>query len=62
MDAFSTGDPWSTELSRTGFMAVLTAEMENHPEEYFAMRADWADKNSATKAILKGIMEAAMVG
>jgi bicarbonate transport system substrate-binding protein len=32
---------------------------KNHPEEYFAMRADWADKNpKATKALLKGIMEA----
>jgi len=62
MDAFSTGDPWPYRIvkDKIGFLAVLTAEMwKNHPEEYFAMRADWADKNpKATKAILKGIMEA----
>ncbi len=62
MDAFSTGDPWPYRIvkDKIGFMAVLTAEMwKNHPEEYFAMRAEWADKNpKATKAILKGIMEA----
>ena len=62
MDAFSTGDPWPFRIvnDKIGFMAVLTAEMwKNHPEEYFAMRADWVDKNpKATKAILKGIMEA----
>ncbi|MBW4640689.1 MAG: ABC transporter substrate-binding protein [Gloeocapsa sp. UFS-A4-WI-NPMV-4B04] len=62
MDAFSTGDPWPYRIVKDdiGFMAVLTAEMwKNHPEEYFAMRADWVDKNpKATKAILKGIMEA----
>lgn len=62
MDAFSTGDPWPFRIveDKIGFLAVLTAEMwKNHPEEYFAMRADWVDKNpKATKAILKGIMEA----
>jgi bicarbonate transport system substrate-binding protein len=62
MDAFSTGDPWPYRIvtDKVGFMAALTAEMwKNHPEEYFAMRADWVDKNpKATKAILKGIMEA----
>lgn len=62
MDAFSTGDPWPYRIvtEKIGFLATLTAEMwKNHPEEYFAMRADWADKNpKATKAILKGIMEA----
>jgi bicarbonate transport system substrate-binding protein len=41
-------------------MAALTAEIwKNHPEEYLALRGDWVDKNpKATKAILKGIMEA----
>jgi bicarbonate transport system substrate-binding protein len=41
-------------------MAALTAEMwKDHPEEYFGLRKDWADKNpKATKALLKGIMEA----
>ena len=62
MDAFSTGDPWPYRIvkDKIGFLAVLTAEMwKNHPEEYFAIRAEWADKNpKATKAILKGIMEA----
>ncbi len=62
MDAFSTGDPWPYRIvkDKIGFMAVLTAEMwKNHPEEYFAMRADWVEKNpKATKALLKGIMEA----
>jgi len=62
MDAFSTGDPWPSRIvkDKIGFMSMLTAEMwKNHPEEYFAMRADWVDKHpKATKAILKGIMEA----
>ena len=62
MDAFSTGDPWPERIiaDKIGFMAALTAEIwKNHPEEYFALRADWADKNpKATKALLKGIMEA----
>jgi bicarbonate transport system substrate-binding protein len=41
-------------------MATLTAELwPFHPEEYLAIRADWVDANpKATKAILKGIMEA----
>jgi bicarbonate transport system substrate-binding protein len=62
MDAFSTGDPWPYRIVNEdiGFMSTLTHEMwEYHPEEYFAMRADWVESNpKATKAILKGIMEA----
>ncbi|WYM01332.1 MAG: CmpA/NrtA family ABC transporter substrate-binding protein [Gloeotrichia echinulata CP02] len=62
MDAFSTGDPWPYRIvkDKIGFLAVLTAEMwKNHPEEYFAMKADWVDTHpKATKAILKAIMEA----
>ncbi|MBD2168983.1 ABC transporter substrate-binding protein [Calothrix membranacea FACHB-236] len=62
MDAFSTGDPWPFRLvnDKIGYMAALTAEIwKNHPEEYLAMRADWVDKHpKATKAILKGVMEA----
>jgi bicarbonate transport system substrate-binding protein len=62
MDAFSTGDPWPYRIvtDKIGFLATLTAEMwKNHPEEYLALRADWVDKNpKATKAILKGVMEA----
>jgi bicarbonate transport system substrate-binding protein len=62
MDAFSTGDPWPYRIvkDKIGFLAMLTAEMwKDHPEEYFALRGDWVDKNpKATKALLKGIMEA----
>jgi bicarbonate transport system substrate-binding protein len=62
MDAFSTGDPWPYRIvkDKIGFMAALTAEIwKNHPEEYLAIRADWVDKNpKATKALLKGVMEA----
>lgn len=62
MDAFSTGDPWPYRIvaDGTGFMAALTAEMwKDHPEEYLAMRQDWVDAHpKATKALLKGIMEA----
>jgi bicarbonate transport system substrate-binding protein len=66
MDGFSTGDPWPSRILRDrrkfGFLAVLTAQIwEAHPEEYFAMREDWVRQNpKATKAILKGIMEAQM--
>jgi len=62
MEAFSTGDPWPARIvgEGIGFMAALTSQMwAYHPEEYFAMRSDWVDKNpKATKALLKGIMEA----
>jgi bicarbonate transport system substrate-binding protein len=62
MDAFSTGDPWPYRIvaDNIGFIAALTAEIwKAHPEEYFALRKDWADKHpKATKALLKGIMEA----
>jgi bicarbonate transport system substrate-binding protein len=62
MDGFSTGDPWPYRIvsDEIGFMAALTAEIwPNHPEEYLAIRSDWVDKNpKATKALLKGVMEA----
>jgi bicarbonate transport system substrate-binding protein len=62
MDAFSTGDPWPYRIitEDIGFMAALTSEIwKFHPEEYLAIRADWVDKNpKATKALLKGLMEA----
>jgi len=62
MDGFSTGDPWPYRIlaDQIGFMAALTEEIwPNHPEEYLAIRADWVDKNpNATKAVLKGVMEA----
>lgn len=62
MDAFSTGDPWPYRIitDKIGHMAALTAQIwKFHPEEYLAIRADWVDKNpKATKAVLKGLMEA----
>jgi bicarbonate transport system substrate-binding protein len=62
MDGFSTGDPWPYRIvaDDIGFMAALTADIwPFHPEEYLALRADWVDKNpKATKALLKGVMEA----
>lgn len=62
MDAFSTGDPWPYRIvaDDIGYMAALTSQMwKFHPEEYLALRADWVDKNpKATKAVLKGLMEA----
>lgn len=62
MDGFSTGDPWPDRIAKDGigFLATLTADIwPYHPEEYLAIRADWVDKHpKATKAILKGLMEA----
>lgn len=62
MDGFSTGDPWPFRIlaDNIGFMAALTAQLwKDHPEEYLAVRADWADKHpNATKALMKGVMEA----
>jgi bicarbonate transport system substrate-binding protein len=62
MDAFSTGDPWPYRIvaDEIGYMAALTHEVWSfHPEEYLAIRADWVDANpKATKALLKGLMEA----
>jgi bicarbonate transport system substrate-binding protein len=62
MDGFSTGDPWPYRIvaENIGFMSALTAQIwPNHPEEYFAMRADWTDKNpKAAKAILAALIEA----
>ncbi|MDX2270385.1 MAG: CmpA/NrtA family ABC transporter substrate-binding protein [Cyanobacteriota bacterium] len=62
MDAFSTGDPWPYRIvaDQIGFMAALTAQIwPAHPEEYLAVRADWVEKHpNATKALLKGVIEA----
>lgn len=62
MEGFSTGDPWPARIvaDDIGFMAALTAQIwASHPEEYLAIRGDWVDQNpKATKAILKGLMEA----
>lgn len=62
MDAFSTGDPWPYRIvaDDIGFMSALTSELwQFHPEEYLGIRADWVDANpNATKALLKGLMEA----
>jgi len=62
MDAFSTGDPWPYRIitEDIGFMSALTSQMwQFHPEEYFAMRADWVDKNpKAARAIVMALMDA----
>jgi len=62
MDAFSTGDPWPYRIvaDKIGHMAALTPQIwKFHPEEYLAIRADWVEKHpKATKALLKGLMEA----
>jgi bicarbonate transport system substrate-binding protein len=62
MEGFSTGDPWPARIvgDEIGFMPALTSQMwASHPEEYFAIRADWVDRHpKATKALLKGLMEA----
>ncbi len=62
MDAFSTGDPWPYRIvtDKVGFIGALTQQIwAFHPEEYLAIRADWADKHpKTTKAILKAVMEA----
>ena len=62
MDGFSTGDPWPDRIAQDGigFLAALTADIwPCHPEEYLAIRADWVDQHpKATKALLKGLMEA----
>lgn len=62
MDGFSTGDPWPYRIvaEKIGFISALTADVwPFHPEEYLAIRADWVDKNpKATKALIKGVIEA----
>jgi bicarbonate transport system substrate-binding protein len=62
MDGFSTGDPWPYRIAteKIGFLAALTAQIwAFHPEEYLGIRADWVDKHpQATRALLRGIMEA----
>jgi bicarbonate transport system substrate-binding protein len=62
MDGFSTGDPWPARIvkDKIGYLAALTAQIwPYHPEEYLAVRGDWADQHpKATKAVLKGLMEA----
>lgn len=62
MDGFSTGDPWPYRIiaEDIGFMAALTAQIwPDHPEEYFAMRADWVDQHpNAAKALMKGVIDA----
>jgi len=62
MDAFSTGDPWPYRIvaDDIGFLGGLTSQIwKFQPEEYLAIRADWVDRHpKATKALLKGLMEA----
>jgi bicarbonate transport system substrate-binding protein len=64
MEAFSTGDPWSSRIVRdnVGYLAAITAQIwKAHPEEYLAVRSDWVDRHpKATVALLKGLIEAQM--
>ncbi|MFM8260427.1 MAG: CmpA/NrtA family ABC transporter substrate-binding protein [Vulcanococcus sp.] len=63
-EAFSTGDPWPSRITRdgVGYLAATTAQIwKVHPEEYLAVRSDWVEKNpKATVALLKGLIEAQM--
>jgi bicarbonate transport system substrate-binding protein len=62
MDAFSTGDPWPYRIVRDkiGFLAFLNGQVWlEHPEEYLALRRDWVERHpKATKALIKGVVEA----
>jgi len=62
MEAFSTGDPWPSRISKAdvGYLATTTAQIwKVHPEEYLAIRADWVNKHPrAAVALLKGLIEA----
>ncbi|MBE9155473.1 ABC transporter substrate-binding protein [Nodosilinea sp. LEGE 06152] len=64
MDAFCVGEPWplQTVNQKIGYNALTTGEMwKDHPEKALGMRADWVDANpNATKALLMGVLEAAM--
>jgi bicarbonate transport system substrate-binding protein len=64
MEAFSTGDPWPSRISRQdiGYLAATTAQIwKVHPEEYLAVRSDWVNKHpKAAVALLKGLIEAQM--
>lgn len=64
MDAFCVGEPWplQTVNQQVGFNALTTGEIwKDHPEKAFAMRSEWVDANpKAAKALLMGILEAAM--
>ena len=64
MEAFSTGDPWPSRITRDniGYLAATTSQIwKAHPEEYLAVRADWLDKHpKAAVALLKGLIEAQM--
>jgi bicarbonate transport system substrate-binding protein len=61
-EAFSTGDPWPSRISRddVGYIAATTAQIWRvHPEEYLAIRSDWVNKHpKAAVALLKGLIEA----
>jgi bicarbonate transport system substrate-binding protein len=64
MEAFSTGDPWPSRITRDqiGYLAATTSQIwKSHPEEFLAVRADWVDTNpKAAVALLKGLIEAQM--
>jgi bicarbonate transport system substrate-binding protein len=63
IDGFCAGDPWVSRVANSdkiGFIAALSSQMwPEHPQDYFGMRQDWVTQNpKATKALLKGLMEA----
>lgn len=62
MEAFSTGDPWPSRISRAGigYLAATTAQIwKVHPEEYLAVRSDWVNRHpKAAVALIKGLIEA----
>ncbi|HIK44108.1 MAG TPA: ABC transporter substrate-binding protein [Leptolyngbyaceae cyanobacterium M65_K2018_010] len=64
MDTFCVGEPWplQTVNQKIGYNALTTGQLwKDHPEKALGMRADWVDANpKATKALLMGVLEAAM--
>ena len=64
MEAFSTGDPWPSRITKDnlGYLAATTSQIwPVHPEEFLAVRADWVDQHpKAAVALLKGLIEAQM--
>ncbi|MDA0213126.1 MULTISPECIES: CmpA/NrtA family ABC transporter substrate-binding protein [Desertifilum] len=62
IDAACCSDPWSQHIVHEdiGYIAALSGDIwPFHPEDYFALRAEWVDRHpQATLAILKALLEA----
>uniref|UniRef100_A0ACD5GQZ9 ABC transporter substrate-binding protein n=1 Tax=Desertifilum tharense IPPAS B-1220 TaxID=1781255 RepID=A0ACD5GQZ9_9CYAN len=62
IDAACCSDPWSQHIVHEdiGYIAALSGDiLPFHPEDYFALRAEWVDRHpQATLAILKALLEA----